>query len=87
MEESGCLCLALGPSVVAALGADCLLTLCAYACSFVQAWAGPNVRMVRVMPNTACIVGATASAMSAGPKATAADACLVRSSRGRRHHP
>lgn len=48
-------------------------------CSFMQAWAGPNVRMVRVMPNTACIVGATASAMSAGPKATAADACLVRS--------
>jgi pyrroline-5-carboxylate reductase len=34
-------------------------------------------RIVRVMPNTPCLVGASASAFSAGPRATAEDIALV----------
>jgi pyrroline-5-carboxylate reductase len=38
---------------------------------------GESTRLVRVMPNTPCLVGASASAFSAGATATAADAELV----------
>ncbi|CAI7867405.1 unnamed protein product [Closterium sp. NIES-54] len=43
-----------------------------------QQWAGDEAKIVRVMPNTPCLVGATAAAMSLGGKATAEDAALVR---------
>ncbi len=36
-----------------------------------------NARLVRVMPNTPCLVGASASAYSPGPNATPADVALV----------
>jgi pyrroline-5-carboxylate reductase len=38
---------------------------------------GEKTRLVRVMPNTPCLVGASASAYSPGPTATADDAGLV----------
>jgi pyrroline-5-carboxylate reductase len=38
---------------------------------------GPDRRMVRVMPNTPCLVGASASGYTAGETATAEDAVLV----------
>ena len=38
---------------------------------------GPRRRLVRVMPNTPCLVGASASAYSPGEAATADDAALV----------
>jgi len=38
---------------------------------------GKNVRLVRVMPNTPCLVGQSASGYSLGPRATEADAQLV----------
>src|SRR4051812_42885538 len=38
---------------------------------------GSGVRLVRVMPNTPCLVGASASGYAAGPSATADDAALV----------
>jgi pyrroline-5-carboxylate reductase len=38
---------------------------------------GADLRIVRVMPNTPCLVGQGASAYSLGPQATAADAALV----------
>jgi pyrroline-5-carboxylate reductase len=38
---------------------------------------GPAVRLVRVMPNTPCLVGATAAAFTPGTTATAADEELV----------
>lgn len=38
---------------------------------------GPKRRIVRVMPNTPCLVGAAASAFAIGPGATAEDAKLV----------
>jgi pyrroline-5-carboxylate reductase len=38
---------------------------------------GPNRRLVRVMPNTPCLVGASASAYAAGEHATAKDVALV----------
>ncbi len=34
---------------------------------------GPDQRIIRVMPNTPCLVGASASAFAGSPKATAAD--------------
>ncbi len=37
----------------------------------------PAARLVRVMPNTPCLVGQSASAYCPGPRATAADAQLV----------
>ncbi|KAK9813759.1 hypothetical protein WJX73_007764 [Symbiochloris irregularis] len=40
--------------------------------------AAGDVRLVRVMPNTPCLVGETASAMCLGPKATDKDAEMVR---------
>lgn len=40
--------------------------------------AGGDRRLVRVMPNTPCLVGETASAMCLGSKATDTDADLVR---------
>ncbi|CAI5506785.1 unnamed protein product [Closterium sp. Naga37s-1] len=43
-----------------------------------QQWAGEGVRIVRVMPNTPCLVGATAAAMSLGESATEEDGALVR---------
>eukprot|EP00897_Mesotaenium_endlicherianum_P000476 jgi/Mesen1/10429/ME000082S09932 len=43
-----------------------------------QSWAGEKARVVRVMPNTPCLVGQTAAAMSLGPFATGGDAELVR---------
>jgi len=38
---------------------------------------GSDTRLVRVMPNTPCLVGASATGYSVGPKATAADGELV----------
>jgi pyrroline-5-carboxylate reductase len=38
---------------------------------------GPACRLVRVMPNTPCLVGASASGYAGGPKATEADLALV----------
>jgi pyrroline-5-carboxylate reductase len=38
---------------------------------------GPRCRTIRVMPNTPCLVGASASAYSAGEHATAEDIALV----------
>jgi pyrroline-5-carboxylate reductase len=38
---------------------------------------GSGLRFVRVMPNTPCLVGASASGYAAGPTATADDAVLV----------
>jgi pyrroline-5-carboxylate reductase len=38
---------------------------------------GPTTRLVRVMPNTPCLVGESASAFSPGPHAGAADVALV----------
>jgi pyrroline-5-carboxylate reductase len=40
-------------------------------------WLGPGLRIVRVMPNTPCLVGEGASAYSLGENATAADGALV----------
>ncbi len=40
-------------------------------------WLGPGLRIVRVMPNTPCLVGEGASAYSLGQQATAEDAALV----------
>jgi pyrroline-5-carboxylate reductase len=40
-------------------------------------WLGPELRIVRVMPNTPCLVGEGASAYSLGEKATVADGALV----------
>jgi pyrroline-5-carboxylate reductase len=38
---------------------------------------GPDRRLIRVMPNTPCLVGASASGYAAGEAATAADLALV----------
>jgi pyrroline-5-carboxylate reductase len=38
---------------------------------------GPETRLVRVMPNTPCLLGESASGYAAGPRATEADAELV----------
>ena len=38
---------------------------------------GPEQRIIRVMPNTPCLVGASASAYAASPKATTTDIQLV----------
>jgi pyrroline-5-carboxylate reductase len=38
---------------------------------------GPEIRLVRVMPNTPCLVGASASGYTPGPTATADDVALV----------
>lgn len=38
---------------------------------------GPSARLVRVMPNTPCLVGASASGLTAGTSATAEDVALV----------
>nr|QKY15318.1 pyrroline-5-carboxylate reductase (PROC1) [Polytomella parva] len=43
-----------------------------------QAAAGPDARIVRVMPNTPCLVGEVAAAMSLGSRATSEDELLVR---------
>ncbi|GJP44418.1 hypothetical protein CLOM_g3826 [Closterium sp. NIES-68] len=43
-----------------------------------QQWVGEDVRIVRVMPNTPCLVGATAAAMSLGARATEEDGALVK---------
>ena len=40
-------------------------------------WLGPELRLVRVMPNTPCLVGQGASAYSLGEHATAEDGALV----------
>ncbi|KAL3700389.1 hypothetical protein R1sor_018411 [Riccia sorocarpa] len=42
-----------------------------------EAWAGGDARVVRVMPNTPCLVGETAAALSAGSSATKEDVELV----------
>jgi pyrroline-5-carboxylate reductase len=38
---------------------------------------GPNLRVIRVMPNTPCLLGASASAFAPGENATADDAALA----------
>mmetsp|Transcript_29634 Transcript_29634/g.70641 ORF Transcript_29634/g.70641 Transcript_29634/m.70641 type:complete len:275 (+) Transcript_29634:125-949(+) len=43
-----------------------------------EAAAGPNAKIIRVMPNTPCLVSATAAAMCKGSKATAEDMGVVR---------
>ncbi len=43
----------------------------------IQEGIGPDVRVVRVIPNTPCLVGKGASAYALGPTATADDARLV----------
>lgn len=53
-------------SIVAGIPLSTLTQLC-----------GDGVRLVRVMPNTPCLVGCGASAFAVGPTATAADADLV----------
>ena len=40
-------------------------------------WLGPDLRIVRVMPNTPCLVGQGACAFSLGQRATPEDAALV----------
>jgi pyrroline-5-carboxylate reductase len=40
-------------------------------------WLGPGPRLIRVMPNTPCLVGQGASAYSLGQNATAEDGALV----------
>lgn len=40
-------------------------------------WLGPAVRLVRVMPNTPCLVGQGASGYSLGQRATSEDGALV----------
>lgn len=45
--------------------------------SQITAALGPQVRLVRVMPNAPCLVGASASAYTAGPAATSDDVRLV----------
>ncbi len=42
-----------------------------------SAWSGGVCRIIRVMPNTPCLVGAGASAWSRGPTAAEADGVLV----------
>jgi pyrroline-5-carboxylate reductase len=42
-----------------------------------EEWLGPGLRLIRVMPNTPCLVGQGASAYSLGEHATAADGALV----------
>eukprot|EP00873_Tetraselmis_striata_P018986 jgi/Tetstr1/439250/TSEL_027692.t1 len=42
-----------------------------------QSAAGPNAKIIRVMPNTPCLVSATAAAMCRGAKATAEDGAAV----------
>ena len=43
-----------------------------------QNFVGPGVRVVRVMPNTPCLVGASAAAMALGNSANASDREVVR---------
>lgn len=43
----------------------------------IAGWLGGTVRLVRVMPNTPCLVGASASGYSPWPHATAEDVALV----------
>ncbi len=43
----------------------------------IAGWLGERTRTVRVMPNTPCLVGASASGYTPGPHATAEDAALV----------
>jgi pyrroline-5-carboxylate reductase len=45
--------------------------------SQLAAWLGEDVRLIRVMPNTPCLVGQGACAFSLGKQATAADAETV----------
>eukprot|EP00798_Chlamydomonas_sp_ICE-L_P032365 gene32365-5056_t len=40
-------------------------------------WTSPNMRMIRVMPNTPCLVGETASAMCLGGKAGPEDEAII----------
>lgn len=47
--------------------------------SFYEAKLGTSRRVIRVMPNTPCLVGETAAGFSVGASATAADAALVAS--------
>jgi pyrroline-5-carboxylate reductase len=42
-------------------------------------WLGDEARIIRVMPNTPCLVGESASGFSPGPRATEEDVALVRS--------
>eukprot|EP01026_Neomeris_dumetosa_P065832 TRINITY_DN6331_c0_g1_i8.p2 TRINITY_DN6331_c0_g1~~TRINITY_DN6331_c0_g1_i8.p2 ORF type:complete len:274 (-),score=45.88 TRINITY_DN6331_c0_g1_i8:103-924(-) len=44
----------------------------------VQQSAGDDVRVIRVMPNTPCLVGETASAMALGKNATETDAEMIK---------
>ena len=62
--------------VVAAMHAQNLLINGHLRC--VQEAAGEDIRLVRVMPNTPCLVGETASAMCLGGKASEEDAEEVR---------
>ncbi len=43
----------------------------------IQTWTNSAVRLVRVMPNTPCLVGASAAGYAAGPNATQEDVRLV----------
>ena len=65
-----------GRGVVAAAHAQDLAVSAHLGC--VQEAAGEDIRLVRVMPNTPCLVGETASAMCLGGKASEEDAEEVR---------
>ncbi len=45
--------------------------------SKLQGWLPPNGRLIRVMPNTPCLIGKGACGLSCGPTATEADELLV----------
>ena len=62
-------CLAHGPLVVSIAAGVPMAKL--------SQWLGEGTRLVRVMPNTPCLVGASASGFSPGDRATEEDAALV----------
>jgi pyrroline-5-carboxylate reductase len=87
VEGSDLLVLAVKPQNVAAVlaevrplisGRHCVVSIAAgVTLARLGELLGPACRLVRVMPNTPCLVGASASAYAAGPTATEEDVRLV----------